>query len=387
MDEKVFHKQLVERYAARKASDQELVVFFELLIEGKLNEYLTDTFMNAAGIESVYLQDAILPDRLLPAVPDRGKYIIFTRIAVAACILGLISLIFYFSRDAEPAKKDYSTLIEPSTPNAGLPPGRIHAILTLADGALVTLDSSSSGTIARQGTVMIIKRNLGLVEYQSTTATLPDETQLYNTITTPRGGEYQVRLPDGTTVWLNAASTLRFPTAFHANERTVELEGEAYFEVINQPSSPFTVKLKNEVTLKVLGTRFNVHDYHDGPAKMTLLQGSIFVKAQRGSAVIKPRQKVIITNNGELNIIHNIDTGQAVAWKNGLFEFDRADITTIMRQMERWYDVDVIYIGEKSRKEFVGKMARNSTLTEVLQILERSNIHFRVEGRKVYVLP
>ncbi|MEP7259435.1 MAG: FecR domain-containing protein, partial [Flavitalea sp.] len=238
-----------------------------------------------------------------------------------------------------------------------------------------------------QGALKIIKLDSDQLAYQGSSSIATTTIPAYNTIATPRGSQFQVILPDGTKAWLNAASSLRFPTAFTGNERIVELDGESYFEVAHNASMPFRVKLKGGIDIKVLGTHFNVHAYSDEQVKATLLEGSISLQSEQGSAILKAGQEASVKKSGELTIVKDADIDQAVAWKNGLFDFNKADIGAVMRQIERWYDVEITYQGEIPKKEFVGKFSRDSNISEVLQILELSKIHFIKEGRKIIILP
>ena len=207
----------------------------------------------------------------------------------------------------------------------------------------------------------------------------------YNNITTRSGDQRHLILPDGTKIWLNAVSSIRYPKSFSGNERIVELEGECYFEVAPDASVPFRVKTNRGVEIQVTGTHFNIYAYKAEPIRATLLEGSIRVQSDNESALLKPRQQALIKKPGHLEI-GNADIEEAIAWKNGVLLFNRADVPTVMRQIERWYDVQVAYEGTIPEKEFVGKIPHNNTIQEVLQILELNDIHCRIEGRKITVL-
>ncbi len=264
-------------------------------------------------------------------------------------------------------------------------PGSDKAFLTLADASIIVLDEANNGVIAQQGVTKITK--LGeKVLYAPGTAS--DGKMLYNTLTTPRGGQYQIALSDGTQVWLNAGSSLRFPASFNEGRRTVEVTGEAYFEVAKDASKPFIVKI-NEAEVQVLGTHFNVMAYQDEVSiRTTLLEGAVkFVKGN-ASSLLKPGQQSQLSQDGQIKIVSNVDVEQVVAWKNGMFYFDNADIGTVMRQLSRWYDVDVLYQSNNIEHLFVGKMPRSSKLSDVLKALElTSNIQFEIQGKKIIVKP
>ncbi|MBO9730667.1 MAG: FecR domain-containing protein [Chitinophaga sp.] len=263
-------------------------------------------------------------------------------------------------------------------------PGISKATLQLADGSRITLDSSHTGTLARQGNVNIVQTNSGELAYNGTAAA--NATVQYNILTTPRGGEYQVTLPDGTKAWLNAASSLKYPTAFVGNTRTVELSGEAYFEVTANAAKPFTVHT-NKSTIEVLGTHFNINAYADEKATLTtLLEGAVKVSSHNGQTILSPGQQANVnTNNGNLQV-KTVDTEEAVAWKNDQFAFRDVDLPTVMRQIARWYDVEIVYAGTPATDEISGKISRNYNISQVLKMLEyTAGIKYSVDGHKVTI--
>ncbi len=268
-------------------------------------------------------------------------------------------------------------------------PGNNKAILTLANGQQIILDSNATGNIAKQGNAAIINLK-GTLAYK-TLNEKPGEV-VFNTISTPRGGQYQLVLCDGSKVWLNSAASLRFPTAFAGKTREVELIGEGYFEIAHNASMPFKVKAGN-VKVEVLGTHFNVMAYSDESSiKTTLLEGKVKViltsslNIQR-SHFLSPGQQVQVKSNGEIKLIPNADIGATMAWKNGWFEFDQTDLETIMRQVSRWYDVDIAYEGKPAIEKFGGRMSKNLPLSSVLTMLESNGVRFRLEGKKLVVMP
>jgi ferric-dicitrate binding protein FerR (iron transport regulator) len=213
----------------------------------------------------------------------------------------------------------------------------------------------------------------------------------YNTITTPKGRQFQMTLPDGTRVWLNAGSSLRFPTVFVGNERKVEVTGEGYFEVAKNAAKPFRVSINNETEIEVLGTHFNVNSYsNETSIKTTLLEGSVRVKTQvagkKSEVIIAPGQQAQLTA-GNLKVANNVDLSEVMAWKNGVFNFHNATLEEVMRELERWYDINVVYEKGVPQIEFVGKMGRDLSLAKVLRGLEMSEVHFRLEGRTLIVMP
>lgn len=264
-------------------------------------------------------------------------------------------------------------------------PGDNKAILTLANGSRMVLDSARNGLLVRKGSLNIEKTSDGQLRYvvDKDREMKEDSSVAFNTINTPRGGEYQVILSDGTKVWINAASALKFPTAFNGHERTVELTGEAYFEVAKNADKPFYVKV-NDMQVQVLGTSFNIMAYSDEPAiKTTLLEGSVRLAMGKNSHLLQPGQQGIADHRGIAVV--NANTDEAIAWKNGYFEFNRCSIQDIMHQLSRWYDTDVVYESKVPGDEFVGKISRDAKLSQVLRILELSNVHFRIENKKIFV--
>lgn len=268
-------------------------------------------------------------------------------------------------------------------------PGSNKAVLTLADGSKIILDDTKNGKIASERNVIINKTQSGKVIYDAMAAgQAPVVAQLVamNTLTTPRGGQYEVVLPDGTRVWLNAASSLKYPTAFTGNERRVDLTGEAYFEVSKNALKPFFVKTATQ-TVAVLGTHFNINSYPDEAAtKTTLLEGSVKVMSTTGPATVKlkPGEQSINTISA-INVKTDADLDEAISWKNGKFLFRNTELRTIMRQLSRWYDVDVEYQGNVAQKHYRGRISRNVPVSEIFEILKTSGINFTINGRKIIV--
>jgi transmembrane sensor len=352
---------------------------------------------------------------IVPPVPvrkmsSRGRYYRYAAAAVAtgAIVTGTV-LLLNRKHDTNkvaqlPVEQRYRQDVQP---------GGDKAVLTLADGGTIVLDDAQNGTITREGSTVINKLD-GIVMYQSPGANTQEATAIgYNTLKTPRGGKYQLVLPDGSKVWLNAGSSITYPTAFAGNERKVEITGEAYFEVApltpkgGQRKLPFIVNVLPSTggagggRVEVLGTHFNINAYDDETdVKVTLLEGSVKV-ANRESAkdnefatVLRPGEQAVIaghspltTDNSPLTIDHSPDLEQVIAWKNELFQFQDASIESIMRQVARWYDVEVEYKG-KIEKQFVGKIPRRVPVSTLLKILESTGwVHFAIDGKKIIVKP
>ena len=263
-------------------------------------------------------------------------------------------------------------------------PGRNAAVLTLAGGKTVVLDDSAPRSIGRQGGTEILNKD-GQLVYEALKGE-PSET-FYNTLTTQKGNIYHLTLPDGTKVWLNAASSITYPTAFTGKERRVSISGEAYFEVMKNQDKPFVVQ-QGDKTVQVLGTSFDVNAYGDGAAwKTTLLEGKVRVVSRSASGLLAPGEQAVIGNDDDrVAIVNDPDVEAVMAWKNGNFAFKDADIESVMQQAARWYDVQVIY---EARPAFhvVAEVPRAVPLSELLKLLEATDqVHFRIEGKKVYVM-
>lgn len=265
-------------------------------------------------------------------------------------------------------------------------PGRNTAMLTLSNGQQILLDSASNGDLAIQGNARLVKTDNKSISYALSGKEKAEGT-IYNTLSTPRSGQYQLTLPDGTHVWLNNVSTLRYPTSFQGKERTVELSGEAYFEIAKDATKPFFVKVKDE-TVQVLGTSFNIMAYEEeGGIQTTLLTGAVRVNAGSTSVQLKPDEQARFNSAEGLKVLKGVPSQDIVSWKNGFFYFGRASLREVMRQLARWYDVDVVYEGNVPDVEFGGKIDRSLPLKELLNFLDKNQVHFHLEGRKIIVLP
>ena len=314
------------------------------------------------------------------------------RLSAAAVLLLLITAAaFLFSRQPmknNPAAK--SSLIEND-----VPPGGNKAILTLANGRTILLDSTQNGDLAEQGDTKITKPENGLLAYQAGATNA--NTVFYNTLSTPCGGQFRLVLPDGSKVWLNAASSIKYPTVFEGNERRVEINGEAYFEIAHRYAEggtkrvPFIVSITGGAApteIEVLGTHFNVMAYTDeADIKTTLLEGSVKLKSGNTSGLLQPGQQFALSrkNNG-LQLVGNADIDATMAWKNGYFQFRSTDVQTVMRQVARWYDVKVAYEGNVAQY-FNGRIPRSVSAATLFKVLELTGgVHFKMEGRKITVV-
>jgi transmembrane sensor len=356
-----------------------------------------DTWYNSYADELLELPEGyarnfhIIRDRMLSKLKQRVKadripvISIFWRRAVAAAsilvCLGL-GLYEYSSHKNHPAT---TTIAKNKV--LDLLPGSNQATLTLAGGRKIILTNKLHGQIAVQGKTTVQASAGSAIAYTVTNNT---ETAIaYNTLSTTRGQQSPVPLilADGTKVWLNAASSITFPTAFNNKNREVKITGEVYFEVVHNAGRPPLRIVANGQIVEDIGTKFDINAYEDEPlVKTTLLEGSVQLSAGRSMKVLKPGQQARV-KNGAIKVIPDADTEEAIAWHKGLFKFDGADIPTVMRQLARWYDVDITYEGKVSDRQFSGKIYRNISALKVSDILNYNDIHFRIEGKKIIVEP
>ncbi len=395
--------RLVIAQKATPAQKEELMLLMaDKANEAKTAEILRDAwegfdFGQAAftASESEQMLRNILSPPLFEAVPVRTlpKRVLWRRyMAVAAGLLLLFVAGGYWLMTQNTPTEP----VVPETVIAGdLPPGSNKAILSLANGKEIALDDAPIGVLARLGAVEIRKSEEGSVVYGSMNAlgTLTQETE-YHTVSTPRGGKYKVVLPDGTLVWLNAASSIRYPSKFTDSERVVEVAGEAYLEVnpvlhpVGDQKIPFKVIAGNQ-HVEVLGTHFNINSYEDEAlAKTTLLEGSIRItgKLKGKSLLLQAGQQCSVSHSGDIQVTSQADLEEAIAWKEDLFKFQGADIQNIMRQVARWYNVDVQYEGAPPVGHMTGYISRQVPISGVLGMLEQtSDLTFRLKGRQVLV--
>lgn len=356
--------------AALITSSGESLSEFEVILPAERTEAILQYILKGqVGKEEVVTRESRV-------VSLKGRIQLWKKIAVAASVLFIISIGSYLlffnksSNQTETAQHPVAT---------DLLPGKEGAILTLADGTVIILDSIVNGKVSDDA-----EKNGNLLSYENAANTTVE----YNTMTTPKGRQYSLLLADGSKVWLNAASSITFPTTFTGNERKVEITGEAYFEVAHNAGKPFIVSV-NGMNVEVLGTHFNVNAYTDeATIKTTLLEGSVKVTKNGKEQILAPGQQANLDSNAEFTLIKDADTEEAMAWRNGNFYFKNVDITTVMRQLSRWYDMEVYYQGKVPDLKFNGEIGRTLTLKEVLEGLAFTNVRFRIEeGRKLIILP
>ncbi|HEY1062714.1 MAG TPA: FecR family protein [Daejeonella sp.] len=327
-----------------------------------------------------------------PVSENSGNHVVraWYQIGVAASILAMLTvgLYFYTNRtiDTQLVLSESQIIKEKSI----IKPGGDKAVLTLSDGSKIILEDAKKGLLANQAGVSIQKTADGELLYSfaknlnSVSEALPEEV-IYNKIETPFGGKYQINLPDGSKVWLNSASTLRFPALFSGNTREVELNGEAYFDVAKNPNKPFKVITKDQI-VEVLGTQFNINSYSDEETfKTTLIEGSVKIIYKDRVVLLSPGQQ--FQPNMKSSKVIEADTEGVTAWKNGYFLFKDEDIRSIMRKISRWYNVEVNYSGNIPDVGFGGNISRSKDINEVLNVLQLTNaVHFKVEGRRITVM-
>lgn len=379
---------LFDKYLRDALSPEELQTLRQLVnasddaaLDAAMASHLLQDPLSHAGAESGREQAFRAITRHMDAVPATPVRRLWPRYAAAAAVLAGITASCWFLLRAPHTP---GTVVQaPATPAKILPPANAGAWLTLANGSKVPLNGAAAASFRADSNAAWKKLQQGnLLNYAQAGAAGAPLT--YNTLSTSRGMQFQVILPDGSHVWLNSASSLRYPTAFAKGNRTVELDGEAYFEIQPDPASPFHVQVHRE-TVDVLGTGFNIMGYADEPAlRTTLFEGSVRVNAGN-SVVLQPGQQAVAPENGVLSVQQaNLD--EVAAWRNGKFLFKRQNIQEIMRQVCRWYDVEVEYHGPVPDVTFSGDLSRTEEASQLLEILqETNNVHFQREGKKIIV--
>lgn len=370
------------------------------LVDKWYNE-LVDSGEMTWNLEQKNLIQASLENRLLQSITNEPSLALSTgrvrfiqrKFWWAAAVFVLLASGAYFFFLNKPKKENEVVKTNTQQQNDVVPGGN-KAVLTLANGKTIILDNAANGKLANEGSSVVSKTKDGELVYHSTTINGRSEIIAFNSLSTPKGGQYQLVLPDGSKVWLNAASSITYPTAFTGNQRKVQITGEVYFEVTHNSQMPFVVE-KGRTVVEVLGTHFNINAYDDEESiKTTLLEGKVKVVNRQlaigneKSTILKPGEQAVIGTNSAITIDHSPDLDVVMAWKNGLFHFENADLKIVMRQLARWYDVDIVYKNpaQKSDALFID-MSRNANLSDVLKALEMSgSARFSIEGKKIIVL-
>lgn len=340
---------------------------------------------------------AKLIERRLDQLPNSGKIIFlqkWRKIAVAATILLLVLSGTWYTLSLLNEPGTERDLMEQITSRYGddILPGGDKAKLILSDGQAIILDDIPTGQSQVEGGIRIHKTGDGAIEYDFYTNEHIAVTSLfYHTITTPVGGEYQITLPDGSRVWLNSISSITAPSAFDEGERMVEVTGEVFFDIVESRSPtgkkiPFLVRTANQ-TVEVLGTQFNIKAYPDNDAvETTLIEGKVVVRASDNTTSLMPGEQSRVIQDGQIDLIKNINIAKVIAWKNGYFQFSDDSIKDIMNQLRRWYDIEVEYVGDLPDSRFGGQISRNKNISEVLRVLELTDeVRFRIDGQKVKI--
>ena len=383
---------LLEAYSSRKATQEEEQELFAWLAKGEdqpikrhveelISHYSPNELVPSVDWEHLYQK--ILEEKNARDIQPASRQIAWIRWAAAAAVLLLFGAGYYFFTLYKVPKK--VAVIQQPKKNDIAPPNTVNAVLTLNNGQKIILDSTGNGILAMQGAVNVIKMADGQIAYQGTS-----NDKEYNTLNNPRGSKViSLVLADSSRVWLNAASSLRYPTAFTGNERKVEVTGEAYFEVTHNEAMPFVVS-NEKTTVRVLGTRFNVNAYDDeSSVNVTLLQGSVSLTTinKKQPTIVRPGEQARIDESGRVELSDKVDLEEVMAWKNGLFSYKSADIGAIMRQISRWYNVDVVF--EKPvHEKFYAEAPRNTSVSVLLKMLEATKaVHFKIGEKTISVMP
>ncbi len=375
--DKYHHQQLTE------AEWQELNEWYHRLHFGDqdINAWIAEAGSEVKLVDQLYSNfEQMIPVRKTKAKPR----LIYQMAAAAAILLTMGASIYYLY---EPHKKNATpdTRIS-SVQESKILPGGDKAVLILGNGKQIILSEAITGKLAEEGQTAIRKTAAGEITYH---APAREESQelIINTIATPRGGKYTLILADGTKVWLNSASSLKFPASFNGVKREVQLSGEGYFEVAHDVAKPFIVKSADQ-SIEVVGTHFNVNAYADEPQiQTTLLEGSVKVISHAQVRTLKPGQQSRLATDGQQIDIHEVNTEDVVAWINGYFLFQNENIQSVMRKISRWYDVEVEFAKDQQfNEQYGGSITRYSDVLKVLKMLEiTGHVKFRIEGRRIMV--
>jgi len=378
-------KYLLHRFYEQTASPEEQADLMAALREGSPDEAILDELI------AKHRTDATLPateaDALyhhilaqLPAAPPQVKQLPARKWWWAAAATGLFLLggaAYFIKHQRQPLSQ--------LAVKADVPPGTNKAVLTLADGTQVALDSSGRQVIQQGNTA--VSQQAGELRYEVKAG---GSEVSYNVLTTPRGGQFRLVLPDNSAVWLNAASSIRYPTAFAGKERLVTVTGEAYFEVA--PGQPFRVNLPAGVSVEVLGTRFNVNAYtEEGSIRTTLASGKVRVWRGSDKILLQPGQQAQADPRGMAVVVKSLTpagVSQVIAWKNGIFDFEKMDLEQVLQQVARWYDVVVIYKGPVPHRLFGGQLSRNLHLSDIVEVMRMMKVNVHIEeGKRLIVQP
>ncbi|NIG56776.1 FecR family protein [Chitinophaga sp. Cy-1792] len=319
---------------------------------------------------------AIILQSASPAAARRGWWKYATAAAAAAAILtGIVVTTLTFKRSSHPPERV-------ATLQTNIQPANEKATLILGNNTTVTLDTDASATLPQQGNTQV-RLQQGQLHYESNGNA---QQLVYNTLKTGRGNHFTIRLSDGTQVWLNSATSLEFPATFGKTERSVNISGEAYFQVVPDATRPFRVHITNKGTIEVLGTAFNIAAYKDDDkSATTLIDGAVKVSSGHSQQVLSPGQQAVISHQPDILLNTHPDLSQVLAWRNGYFKFDNTSVSSLMKEISRWYDVDIVYKGQPSEDGFTGTISRNVPLEKVLKVLDLNGVHCSINGKVITV--
>jgi ferric-dicitrate binding protein FerR (iron transport regulator) len=386
---------LYEQYVDGTCTETELEEFFEYVRMPEMKQALQELAEKhlqrippGAGLPAVdweFMYNSIMQSEQPSAQVTVKKGIVkrlFTRPLVAAAVVVLLvaSTGLYFLLTHKPQQDNMKAN---NRFKNDIPPGSDKAILTLANGASIALHDLDDNSREQLESADMLRLDSGELAYKANGGT--HRVTGYNKLTTPRGGQFRLVLPDGSRIWLNAGSSVTYPLTFATGERKVAITGEAYLEVAPNPGKPFKVAV-NGLEIIVLGTKFNINAYTNEPViNTTLLEGAVKVRKGGSSCVLKPGEQLQVQPDGDFKLVSDVDTASIVAWKDGMFAFNDEDITSIMRQVNRWYDADIIY-ETRIPHHFIGTIPRNVQVSKLLTMLELTGrLRFRIEGRKIFV--
>lgn len=382
--------ELIEAYLTDSLTPEQEAAFIYML-EDKTNSDILDRVIAekaAAGL-LVGAEDVNRREKNLLALQERLQHLQQEAVTVprvrplyrymwaaAAVVLLLLAAGIYFLLPA--GQKKAPEMAQQVIKHPDISPGRNGAVLTLSDGSAVVLDSMHNGEVANQNGTKVMLQN-DAITYAP--GRLSSGTPALNVLSTPRGRQFSVVLPDGTKVWLNAASSVAYPTAFNGRERRVEVTGEVYLEVAANAAKPFYVSINKQTTVQVLGTSFNINAYTDEPAiKTTLLQGSVRIVKEKKANILKPGEEAITSSGTDIRV-QPANIAKVMAWKKGIFDAEGEGTAAFLRQLARWYDLEIVYHGPVPEKKFHGKLGRDLQLSQVLEVLSQFNIQYKLEGK------
>jgi len=386
-------KQLFENDHWSEEDKQWVLRYLESTDNEELRNLMEEKFRDDFGSNIQHTKAERLLSLIHEKINPAPKHRLFSltnrkRLSIAASIIFIAGAAAFLYFNNSSTKNTNIVSIQKPKQNNDVAPGHDNAILTLADGSTIVLDNAANGTLAQEGNMKVLKLD-GQISYAGNNAAT--DKVVYNTMSTARGNQYHLQLADGSKVWLNAASSIRFPTTFTGSERRVEITGEAYFEIVHDAAKPFTVKIESASgtdggEVQVLGTHFNINAYDDeADVKTTLAEGKVKVTKAGSIVLLQPLQQAILTKENQKLKIQQADLGKELAWKTGMFEFQDDDLPAIMRQLSRWYDVQISFEGPVSKKLFTGSIRRQASLSQVLQILKLAGVSYTLEGKNVTV--